>query len=595
MSKKRKLITFLGTSHYQSIVYQFAGRCAQEGRYVQTAIMELFEFSESDEVIVCLSHASKLRNWQPFTFENGETNGGLKEELEQRFAHIPLTVIDGIDDAYTDQDLWRIFDEMVGLVEEHDELILDITHSFRYVPVWGLNIIDFLRTMKNIENVRVVYGNLHKRAGLQTGRLEDVSYMFYLMDWTNGIQSFLQTGSTVLIDRLMTRLQAVYLGSDASLKQLIAVTNRLKQFSMAIQLCRSQKVYLTVEELRKAIRNARSFMQQKPNDLLSLLKPFINLLTPIEQLLAHFTGEFVEDQWFVARWCFEKGLYQQSFTFLQESIVTMITLLAFRDERSVVNEDDRMYAMRSMVHVVEEKPESEWNVTSRGTDSLEMEVKLRVAYHNLLPVKEMLDLNRIESVSNERNDVNHAGYRDSPANYLTLSDNLAGHLEYCKVLFATLQQYRRELPAKRAFVVLSHDLNEVQYRELRKVWQVREFVRLPEDLQVRWSNQNPKGKFSQKSVQEIERWLRSQADIHDLLIVQGEMAAVYSLVLRLQKQGYQPYYATTERIVVSEQTEHADVNLEKTFRHAQFREYPLYCELLHDVAKKNRKENKGGN
>ena len=586
----KKLISFLGTSPYKPVNYTYDQQQSKRTAYVQIALMELFQWRPlEDELILFLTPSAREKNWLPA----GDSKG-LERELSAHFRTMKIQVID-VSDQLLERDLWHIFDTISGSIDDGDQIILDITHSPRHVPFWGINVLDFWRTTKRIEHVQIVYGNLARHsvssavvASESIATIEDLSSMFYLMDWTSGVQSFLETGNTVLISRLVKRLKRRYRKSDESLILLERVVVALEKFSNNVALCRSLHINESANEIRQTLNVFLAHIDAREQSIMGILKPFTYLFPAIEALLSPLTGHLFRDQLFLAAWCVEKQMYQQSVTILSENITTKFTMLAFQDQQLIDVREYRVIADEAFLRVMDDRKDvanqlRRTEVVSAKRVAEERAIRsFRRLRESLWPTahqaSEMVE--KVRRVKDLRNEINHAGFRLDPGKSNTLKSNIETCLSQWQQMVPLFEPYLLDVPSKKALLLLSHQLTPEQTADLQTNHDVSAIEYLPEPLQTLWSGISPHDSFSLSSMKCLFDWLLEQSTPRDLVIVQGEPAAVMAVVIFLQKKGYEPHYATSNRAVLNEQLEDERVRIERMFEHVQFRPYPKYWQLI---------------
>lgn len=107
---------------------------------------------------------------------------------------------------------WRLFDAVLQEIHEGDEIYFDITHSFRSIPFIVLIVLNYARLVKNATIGKIVYGIFEQLVSPQEVEkmppeqrlvpIVDVTNMVTLLDWMNGVDSFLRAGDTSLILQL---------------------------------------------------------------------------------------------------------------------------------------------------------------------------------------------------------------------------------------------------------------------------------------------------------------------------------------------------------------------------------------------------------
>jgi len=54
--------------------------------------------------------------------------------------------------------LWKIFDGINSVIDEGDDIIFDVTHSFRSLPVLTLIALNYVKFLKNVNINKIDYG-----------------------------------------------------------------------------------------------------------------------------------------------------------------------------------------------------------------------------------------------------------------------------------------------------------------------------------------------------------------------------------------------------------------------------------------------------
>jgi CRISPR-associated Csx2 family protein len=78
--------------------------------------------------------------------------------LSQRLqGHTQIVEVD-IPDGKSEEELWEIFEAISKAVQEGDEIVFDITHGFRSLPMIAMLTIAYLKQVKGVKVQHVVYG-----------------------------------------------------------------------------------------------------------------------------------------------------------------------------------------------------------------------------------------------------------------------------------------------------------------------------------------------------------------------------------------------------------------------------------------------------
>ena len=122
---------------------------------------------------------------------------------------------------------------------------------------------------------------------------------------------------------------------------------------------------------------------------------------------------------------------------------------------------------------------------------------------------------------------------------------------------------------KTLFMLINHALTPEQEEDARKNLNIDKFVNMAD---AKWSDIDPSEKSVIKVVETYKDKLRSQAKSGDVLLVQGDFGATYTMIRFAKNMDLIAVYATTKRIV-SEQVENGKLVIKREFKHARFREY----------------------
>lgn len=236
-----------------------------------------------------------------------------KDEVEQAVgnAHVVITRY-GLDTKEIDENS-NIILGIQQYLSNGDEVMVDITHSFRSLPIMIMNLLIYMQNVsrKNITITHIYYGmlevfNENKKASA-TGEgfapIIDLKNILTLNEWIIGAYSFSQYGNAYKISELLKGID-----NDTA--------SRLKSFSDEMNLNHLDAIEDEAGKL--------SSLKNKTYD--SLLPEMI-----VKPVVADFLKEFgaVKNnhalfQYRLAKWHCEHMNYALSLICLQESIITHI-------------------------------------------------------------------------------------------------------------------------------------------------------------------------------------------------------------------------------------------------------------------------------
>ncbi len=231
-----KALSFLGTGTYQTTTYVW-----QKTQEEKTCTTHLFPeavanlFSPDQVVLFVTPQVEAHEHFQTIT-----------ERLGEQLRPVP------IPEGKSEEELWQIFDLCVAEVEEGEEVILDVTHAFRSLPLVVFTVAAYLRRAKRVKLTSIVYGAFEAREPLSkppqpTDRAPvfDLTPLANLLDWISGAESFLRTGdASLLADKLIETHRNLWKArlSNELPRQLQGVGRQLGALSKALTLSRPREV-----------------------------------------------------------------------------------------------------------------------------------------------------------------------------------------------------------------------------------------------------------------------------------------------------------------------------------------------------------------
>lgn len=125
----------------------------------------------------------------------------------------------------------------------------------------------------------------------------------------------------------------------------------------------------------------------------------------------------------------------------------------------------------------------------------------------------------------------------------------------------------------KAFIIMSHDLLDVQINELREKMKVNEIVYLPHDLKTRFMQISKETNESIKLINDIKEFIDRNKINGDYVLIQGEYGVTNYIVNWCFKNELSPIYASTERVYNREVLEDGSILNKHIFNHKEFKSY----------------------
>ncbi len=404
----RVYLSFLGTNDYVECHYVLSGQVSPLVRFVQEAIVGLrcADWSKEDRLVFFLTTDAARHNWEDGHFIDlqGRPKPGLRSRLQAlkvASAIKPVMIVEGKNEA----DIWQVFNTVLQEIKPHDQVIFDITHAFRSIPLLAMVILGYAQVIKNIKIDGIYYGAFEVLGPVQVVRqmpagerqapIFDLTPFSALLDWTMAIDRFLGTGDARRVCELAQSTVRPILketkGQDQEAQAIRRMAGLLENFTKNLRTCRGREISRNAAALQQAL-NVSAYPD--------LLPPFKPLLYQLSKRMQGFRGEPVRDGLQAARWCLEHNLIQQGLTILQETLITHVVTQGGFDPGDKKYRDLASQAANIFCNHIEP---AAWlppaanhrDIVQKHLDFFQEHAELAKIYRNL---------------SQPRNDINHAGY-----------------------------------------------------------------------------------------------------------------------------------------------------------------------------------------
>ena len=333
---RKVFLSVLGTSFYSKCKYAKAetGFCSAETRFIQIASLEYNvakEWNSSDIGYILITDQSEKDNWHRSESGKRLRNSFAKEEeayewLEDEIEsmNLPFEVKPlKIKDGKNEEEIWDIFEKLYDVIEDEDELYIDITHGFRYIPMFMIVFCNYVKFLKKCTVKKISYGNFETMdKQTRIAPIIDITSFSTLQDWTAASDEFISTGSVAKLSKLYMpeikyRLR-LSLGEDEGAQALNNFIKKLTTLVNELTLCQGKR-------LIDADSISNSSYSLKEIETIDTLSPFKPLLEKIRTTLDRFdVNANTKNGIAAAKWCCDNGQYQQAITLLQETIVSMV-------------------------------------------------------------------------------------------------------------------------------------------------------------------------------------------------------------------------------------------------------------------------------
>lgn len=348
-------ITVLGTSLYTDCIYAIEGtEFAYNTPFAQMATLNYIVSvcGKCDRITVFVTEKAEEKNWytreytekecqdlekRKIEVKPGQLKIGLKQMMEEEF---PDTIIESIRirEGRNKEEIDEIFEFMYDAIQPDETIYFDFTHGLRNIPMQALTVIHYAKVLKNIQVGGMYYGAFElgekKEDGSFYVNLLNMSACSAILDWTNAADSFIKGGSSNQIEKLYK--ERVKPGREE--QQSTKTLGRLYDLTNCLNTSRGKAGKNGRSSIQKAYEYFKSnyIEMQKSSHRISE-KPLLRLFDKIEEDVKIFDrkcylykGErklYLENTatgMAAVEWAIRKGLTQQGFTALEETIKTYL-------------------------------------------------------------------------------------------------------------------------------------------------------------------------------------------------------------------------------------------------------------------------------
>lgn len=570
----KKIISVLGIGNYKDVKYEFldlkGNKQIVETRFVQEAIHKLV--GKDAILYVGLTEGkrgSRNKNWESGykeikdwdTCEEKEIYEiGLKDTLvDKKIDYREISLENGENQG----EIWENFDRIFQVLEEKDEVYIDITHSFRSIPVIIMSIINYAKFIKNITIGGIYYGAFEAKNQENIAPIFDLSIFNSITDWTIGAEKFISSGDSSdlipMIDKNIDEYKKQIKRADQESEALNEIKKSLDNFSKGLYTVRGKVIPGNGLKLKRNLKGISTIS-------INALKPLGEILSKISEKVDSYSGHNLKDLNYTVKLYKDLNLIQQAYTLLRENIVTFVALAGGIEINDIGKRIslENIINSRTSIKKIEVAPKNK-----------ELEEKVK-NYVN----KDLGDL--FYNIVQIRNDLNHGGYRENAAAPDTFNKKLDEFIlkfedivdiDGLKLKNSISGDKNREHTSKKMLLIFSHKLTDRQIKDAKENLNIEEFIYLPPELQKMWSSISPEIENLSPILEDIKKWVDAISDKDDYILIQGDFGANYEMVSYCKDLGLKPIYSTTKRQANEILRKDGKIELAHIFEHIRFRQY----------------------
>lgn len=360
-----------------------------------------------------------------------------EEAKQMHFSRFSELVEDYVEDlteiaipsGKNEAELWQVFESVVDAVEPNEQVVFDITHGFRSLPFLSFLSAAYLRVVKKIDLVSVLYGNFEasdKNLTPYRTPVIDMTSFVGLLDWMIAADRFMRFGDATDLSVRLGQTKPDYRTAtqedfrtwkETGVSEL---SRTLGEVSQSLALIRPYDAMAASDSLRTEMPRILSTAGQLARPLTSLSQHIVDTFAPIaldskraqQDNISALTIERNLINWYLER----KQIVQAS-AVAREWLVSYVMIYAIGTDAELLNKDQRELVTRLLGlelqklqgESISEMPDAESDINLTDVPQLDRSVRL---YGQL---------------GEARNDLMHAGKRTGALAGKTLAKKIEGY------------------------------------------------------------------------------------------------------------------------------------------------------------------------
>ena len=414
---RRVFLSILGIAFYGKCRYTKDDFVGTETTFVQQNLLEYLQQKEGwgkqDQVLMFLTDLAKVNNWN----KDIRTRFSSKDQRDVPYIGLEKILLDmdmsfqavHIPEGKSTEEMWELFEVIYSQLQEGDELYLDITNSFRYLPMLLVVLVNYAKMLKNVTVKAIFYGNYDARDKVSNvAPIMDFLPLSVLQDWTSATSDYLRYGQVEkLYDLSESSINPILKDPSTrtdDVKLLRAFVKRLKDLVGERITCRGLTIIenKNVGLLEKAAKDIQEVTIPQLKPVFEKIKESLDIFGAKEDILNCIKA---------ARWCCDNKMYQQTTTLLEEGLITFLCCHFKLDYKEKNFRDLMGQCLRAKTRPNEKTVFNDPALAEKLlADSVIWENKQFVT--------------SFQSIGKLRNDYNHAGFNKDPKKVKYIIDNV---------------------------------------------------------------------------------------------------------------------------------------------------------------------------
>ena len=266
------VLTFLGPTDYETARYKWA-EAPNDPKEITTHLFPLalaHWFPEAEFKVAITETVKNHSNWETLRCKFNEVR---KEQKELAFEEVI------IPEGRNEHEIWQLFNNISEAVLYADELIIDFTHSLRSIPLIAIMTALYVTEIGRIKGKpcvsHILYGAFELRdrkgncpicgASIPRVPVLDFASLLRIANWLTAAHLFTKTGDAREIAKLAKE-------ESRDVKELEEVAEKLRTFSLALELGRPRDVRENLGKLDEKAKAAKPMLSEERGPLGHILE-----------------------------------------------------------------------------------------------------------------------------------------------------------------------------------------------------------------------------------------------------------------------------------------------------------------------------------
>lgn len=413
-----KAITFLGAAKAYETTYVMPDGREHTAPYFGAALARFFP---GLQMRVFVTEEARRMHYDAFKL--------LAEDYVDDLVAVPIG--NGSDET----ELWSIFAAVVDAVNEEEKVVFDITHGFRSLPFLSFLAAAYLRTVKHIDLVSVLYGSYEARDQQVTPNrapVIDLSSFVSLLDWMTAADRFIRFGDASDLAQQLYKTKPD--GRTATQQDFAAwkatgissLSRTLSDVSQALTLIRPADAMVASERLKTELPTSLPSAGALAQPLAPLGRHIAATFAELgqeESQIEHDRAGTLAVERSLIDWYLQRKQLVQATAVAREWLISYVMLYCLGPQTDPLDKQSR----RRIEHAL---GASLQKAQAKAADTIETPAGNEPVDLSAVPDLDQL-LNLYNNLGEARNDLMHAGKRPGAKSADVLSKQIEG---FCRKL-----------------------------------------------------------------------------------------------------------------------------------------------------------------